>query len=83
MPRFDTLEDGSLLFEGEVVCHNTNYRVDPDNQQRLIPIFPECKRRVVVLRVLQCGLRRCNFNCNKFFKPVTIGDCNACQEAER
>ena len=82
MVRFDTLEDGSLVFEKPVQCDNSNYRVDPENPCHLIPVFKECTRRLVLLRVLECGLKRATFHCNKFHKTVAFGDCDACTECE-
>ena len=83
MPRFDTLSDGSVVFEQDVVCENPQYCVDAANPRRLIPLFVRCKARVVILRKLECGLKRATFHCNKFTKNVTIGECDACQESER
>ena len=81
--KYTTLDDGSLLYEGPITLRNKYYKADPDNPCRIIPIFPQCTKRVLSLRVLSCGNKRGQYNCEKFGgKIVTMQDCEACDAPE-
>jgi transposase-like protein len=83
MPKYNTLDDGSLLYESPIEIQNRFYTVDPNNPCRVLINFKTCKRRELKLRKKECGMQRGTFRCNKFNKVVTPADCEVCDAAEQ
>ncbi len=82
MPSFNTLDDGSLLYDAPIEIRNRFYAVDPDNPCRVLILFKTCKRRSLKLREKSCGNKRGTYRCDKFQKVVTPADCEACDVPE-
>lgn len=80
MNNYDTLEDGTVVFDSPIELKNRFWRqITPAS---FAPVFRPCTKRKIELRVLDCGRQRADYHCDKFDKFVSQSICEDCNASE-
>jgi hypothetical protein len=78
MITYSALEDGSLQYESGIIIGSNYYYQDPNDPLHVIPKWRPCEKRVIELRILECGRKRADVKCTHYCKAVSVKECVEC-----